>query len=148
LFGDICEMAIPPVYHLFVYGSLRSGFHTPAYEYISRYFNFVGDAKVRGRLYDMGTYPGGVPADDDAFIIGELYGIRDQSEFSWAIGQLDDYEGVTVESDEVQLYRRELADAIINDGTIAAWIYWYNGDVSGRPVITSGDLMEYLEHKK
>ena len=136
------------VYHLFVYGSLRSGFHSPVYEYVSRFFNLIGDAKVKGKLYDMGSYPGGVPANDDAFIIGELYRIRDESEFSWAIGQLDDYEGVNVESDEVQLYRRELTDVFINGEMIPAWIYWYNGEVNGRPVITSGDLMEYLEHKK
>src|SRR5258705_3746557 len=99
-----------PVYKLFVYGSLRSGFRSPVYEYISRFFGFIGDAKVKGKLYDMGTYPGGVPANDESYIIGELYKILDESEFSWAIGQLDDYEGVSVESDEVQLYRRELTD--------------------------------------
>jgi gamma-glutamylcyclotransferase (GGCT)/AIG2-like uncharacterized protein YtfP len=141
-------MANSPVYDLFVYGSLRKGFHSPVYEYISRFFKFTGDAKVKGKLFDLGSYPGGVPATGDAFIIGELYSIQDESEFSWAIGQLDDYEGVNVESDEVQLYRRELTDVFINDEIIPAWIYWYNGDVSGRPVIASGDMMEYFDRKK
>ena len=141
-------MANPSVYRLFVYGSLRSGFHSPVYEYISRFFNFTGNAKVKGKLFDMGTYPAGIPANDDNFIIGELYDIQDESEFSWAIGQLDDYEGVNVESDEVQLYRRELADVFIDDEVIPAWIYWYNGEVSERPAITSGDMMEYLQEKK
>jgi gamma-glutamylcyclotransferase (GGCT)/AIG2-like uncharacterized protein YtfP len=95
----------------------------------------------------MGSYPGGVPAGDESYIIGELYKIRDESEFSWAIGQLDDYEGVNVESDEIQLYRRELADVLMENGMIPAWIYWYNGEVSGRPVIASGDLIEYLGNK-
>ena len=142
------SMSAQPVYHLFVYGSLRSGFRSPVYEYISRFFEFIGNARVKGKLYDMGSYPGGVPTTDDGYIIGELYKIQDEAEFSWAIGQLDDYEGVNVESDEVQLYRRELTDVFINDGIIRAWIYWYNGEVSGRPVIVSGDLMEYLEKKK
>lgn len=141
-------MANSSVYHLFVYGSLRSGFHSPVYEYISRFFNFIGEAKVKGKLFDMGSYPGGVPDNDDAFIIGELYKIQEESEFSWAMGQLDDYEGVNVESDEIQLYRRELTGVFINSEIIPAWIYWYNGDVSGRPVIASGDLMEYLQEKK
>jgi gamma-glutamylcyclotransferase (GGCT)/AIG2-like uncharacterized protein YtfP len=141
-------MANSPVYHLFVYGSLRSGFRSPVYEYISRFFIFIGDAKVKGKLFDMGSYPGGVPANDEGFIIGELYQIREEAEFSWAMGQLDDYEGVNVESDEIQLYRRELTDVFINNEIIPAWIYWYNGEVSGRPVIESGDLMEYLEHRK
>jgi gamma-glutamylcyclotransferase (GGCT)/AIG2-like uncharacterized protein YtfP len=135
------------IYHLFVYGSLRSGFRSPVYEYISRFFKFIGDAKVKGRLYDMGSYPAGIATTDDHFIIGELYQAKNEHEFSWAIGQLDDYEGVSVEADEVQLYRREVADVFINGETVKAWIYWFNGDVAGRPEITSGDMMEYL-HKK
>jgi gamma-glutamylcyclotransferase (GGCT)/AIG2-like uncharacterized protein YtfP len=136
------------IYKLFVYGSLRSGFHNPVYEYISRYFTLVGEAKVRGKLIDMGTYPAGIPAEDHTFIIGELYQVKHENEFSWAIGQLDDYEGVNVEDDEEQLYRREITEVLINDQPVKAWIYWYNGDVSDRPVIASGDMMEYLNHKK
>jgi gamma-glutamylcyclotransferase (GGCT)/AIG2-like uncharacterized protein YtfP len=140
-------MANSGVYHLFVYGSLRSGFRSPVYEYISRFFNFIGEARVKGKLYDMGSYPAGIPDKDDHYIVGELYKIHDESEFSWAIGQLDDYEGVNVESDEVQLYRRELTEVLINNNVIVAWIYWYNGQISDRPVIASGDLMEYLNSK-
>jgi len=28
-----------------------------------------------------------------------------------------------------------------------AWVYWYNGDVSGNLVIASGDVMQYLQEK-
>jgi len=136
------------VYQLFVYGSLRSGFKSPAYEYISRFFDLVAEAKVKGKLYDMGIYPAGVPGDDGSFIVGELYTIKNPAEFSWAIGQLDDYEGVTVEPDEIQLYKRELTEVTVNDSTSPAWIYWYHGDVRGRPLIASGDLMHYMQEKK
>jgi gamma-glutamylcyclotransferase (GGCT)/AIG2-like uncharacterized protein YtfP len=141
-------MSTPATHNLFVYGSLRSGFRSPVYEYISRFFSFAGDAKVKGKIFDMGSYPAGVLATGDSYIIGELYHIKNPNEFSWAIGQLDDYEGVNVEADEVQLYRREITEVIMNGETVIAWIYWYNGDVSNRPVITSGDMMEYLEQKK
>lgn len=140
-------MANSPVYYLFVYGSLRKGFHSPVYEYISRYFHFIGEGKVKGQLFDLGSYPGAIPVNDDSFIAGELYQIKNESEFSWAMAQLDDYEGVTVEAGEAQLYRRDLADIFINNEIVPAWIYWYNGDVSGRPVIASGDLLEYLKDK-
>ena len=96
----------------------------------------------------MGKYPAGISTSDDSFIIGELYQAIKEHEFSWAIGQLDDYEGVTVESDEVQLYRREITEVHLNGQLIPAWIYWYNGDVHGRIVIASGDLMEYMQQKK
>lgn len=103
---------------------------------------------MRGKLFDMGNYLAGVAANDDNFIIGEMYYANNENEFPWAIGQLDDYEGINVEEGEVQLFRRELTEVYINDQTTQAWIYWYNGDVSGRKVITSGDIIQYLQQKK
>jgi gamma-glutamylcyclotransferase (GGCT)/AIG2-like uncharacterized protein YtfP len=141
-------MSDPRIYHLFVYGSLRKGFQSPAYDYISRFFKFIGVAKVKGKLYDLGTYPAGVPTEEDCFIVGELYQAKNEHEFSWAIGQLDDYEGVDVETDEVQLYRRCATQVFFNDETIQAWIYWYNSDITGKPEITSGDMLEYFATKK
>ena len=142
-------MTNPGIYHLFVYGSLRSGFRSPAYEYISCFFNPVkGEAKVKGKLVDMGSYPAGVSSNECYSIVGELFEVKNKNEFSWAIGQLDDYEGVSVEFDEIQLYKREIAEVFINGKTIPAWIYWYQGDTTGRPVITSGDMIEYFKQKK
>jgi gamma-glutamylcyclotransferase (GGCT)/AIG2-like uncharacterized protein YtfP len=140
-------MKNPEIYQLFVYGSLRSGFRSPAYEYISRYFDLVGTAKVKGSLFDLGDYPAAKPVSDDKFIIGELYRIRNENEFSWAIGQLDDYEGVNVAFDETPLYRRGVVEVHINETTTPAWIYWYHGNVEGRPVIESGDVLQYMEKK-
>jgi gamma-glutamylcyclotransferase (GGCT)/AIG2-like uncharacterized protein YtfP len=141
-------MPTPSTYHLFVYGSLRSGFKSEMYTYISQFFNFVSDAKVKGKLYDLGEYPAATPTIEDAYIVGELYVVKNQHEFSWAIGQLDDYEGVSVEADEVQLYRREIADIFYNDTVTPAWIYWYTGDVNEKPMVSSGDILEYLNSKK
>lgn len=136
------------MYQLFVYGSLRSGFRSTAYEYISRYFDLVGNAKVKGLLFDLGNYPAAKPSGENKFIVGELYRIKHQNEFTWAMGQLDDYEGVDVAFDEVQLYRRELTEVICNNQLTHAWIYWYNGDISGKPSIESGDVLQYMEQKK
>ena len=133
---------------LFVYGSLRSGFKSPVYEYISRFFTFVSEARVRGKLFDMGSYPAGVATHDNTFITGELYKLNRESDFSWVIGQLDDYEGVNVEPDEMQLFRREIAEVFTNGGITHAWIYWYSGDVSGKLLITSGDILHYMQQKK
>jgi gamma-glutamylcyclotransferase (GGCT)/AIG2-like uncharacterized protein YtfP len=141
-------MKNPEVYQLFVYGSLRSGFRSPAYEYISRYFDLVGEAKVKGELFDLGTYPAARPTDKNKFIIGELYRIRNENEFGWAMGQLDDYEGVNVAFDETQLYHRDVAEVYIDNKTTNAWIYWYHGDVNDKPLIDSGDVLQYMEQKK
>lgn len=136
------------VYKIFVYGSLRSGFQSAAYDYISRYFSLIGNAKVKGKLYDMGEYPAAIATDENNFIIGELYAIKDEEEFDWALAQLDDYEGLNVEIGEMALYKRELVTVFINDNTEQAWIYWFAGSVEGKPVIANGDILEYASRKK
>jgi len=135
-------------HQLFVYGSLRSGFNHPAYAYIKDNFTLLGDAKVRGLLYDLGEYPAAVPDNGDDFIIGELYVMKEDQDFSWVIAQIDDYEGVYAEPGELPLYRRELASIIINNQTTEAWLYWYNHEILDKPVIASGDVLQYLQQKK
>lgn len=141
-------MTNPGVFQLFVYGSLRSGFRSPVYEYISRFFTLVGEAKAKGKLYDLGDYPAAIPVSEDYFILGELYTIKSEQEFSWAMAQLDDYEGLNVEANEERLYQRKITDIFINDLATSAWVYWYIGDVTGKPVIASGDILEYMNNKK
>jgi gamma-glutamylcyclotransferase (GGCT)/AIG2-like uncharacterized protein YtfP len=141
-------MTNPVVHQLFVYGSLRSGFRSTAYEYISRFFTFVAEATVKGKLYDLGEYPAAIPAQENVFIKGELYTVKNQQEFSWAIGQLDDYEGMNVEAEEVPLYLRKISPVYVNNQVVDAWVYWYNGDVTGKPLIECGDVLEYMNNKK
>ena len=135
------------IYYLFVYGSLRKGFHSEAYQYIFNYFHFVGDATVKGLLYDLGPYPAAVPTNEDANIIGELYEIKNKDEYGYALAQLDDYEGVDPLEGEIKYYRREAVDVFIADHTIKAWIYWYNQPVEGYPLIESGDVLQYMRDK-
>jgi gamma-glutamylcyclotransferase (GGCT)/AIG2-like uncharacterized protein YtfP len=140
-------MASPATHLLFVYGSLRSGFHHPAYQYISRYFHALGPARVKGTLYDMGTFPAARPDGPGTYIVGELYQIKQKDEWDWAIGQLDDYEGVQADEEGPALYERNLVTVEIGDKTEIAWIYWYAGAVGERPIVSSGDVLEYLQRK-
>ena len=134
-------------YHLFVYGSLRSGFRNPAYQYIADYFELVGEAVVRGKFFDKGEYPVAVPADDDSFITGELYLAKNKESFDWAIAQLDDYEGLNVEPGEKPWYTRQAVEVYIDKQPITSWIYWYNDSVVGMEEIITGDIMKYLQEK-
>lgn len=135
------------IYNLFVYGSLRSGFRNPVYQYLTKYFHLRGEAVVKGKLYDLGEYPVALPTDEEKFISGELYSINDPLEFSWAIGQLDDYEGLNAEEGELPLYKREQVTAYRDGNSYIAWIYWFNGSVEGKSEIESGDLIQYLQQK-
>jgi len=137
-------MSNQPCCKLFVYGSLRKGFNSPAYEYMSRYFDLVDHGKVQGKLYDMGEYPAAIPCDEPFFIVGELYTLKQEQEFEWAMAQLDDYEGVEASYDEPALYQRLTTDVFLYDGTtLKAWVYWFTGSVEGKPQIVSGDMLDY-----
>lgn len=135
------------IFQLFVYGSLRSGFRNPVYNYLTRYFHLVGEAVVKGKLYEKGEFPVARPTEEEKFISGELYAVNSPSEFAWAIEQLDDYEGLNVEDGETPLYKREATMAYIDGTGSTAWVYWFNGDVANYPVIESGDLLQYLQQK-
>lgn len=137
----------PQNLQLFVYGSLRSGFQHPAYAYISRYFSFIGNATVKGTLFDMGEYPAALPAHTNDYIVGELYVLNNTDEFGWAFEQLDDYEGLHMEDNEPALYRREITTVYINDTTTTAWVYWFNGNTTGKPQVISGDVLQYIQQK-
>lgn len=127
---------------LFIYSSLRKGFHQDIFHYITQFFSFVSMAKVEGVLSVIDNEPVATPTTGNNFIKGELYKINNVDHFSWVFGQLDEYEGLDVEQDERPPYRRELVTVYKDDGNITdAWIYWYNGDVSGKPVIFSGDIL-------
>lgn len=133
---------------LFVYGSLRSGFKSPAYEYISKYFCFLGNAKVKGELYDMGHFPAAIPTHENRFLVGELYCINDPEEFEWALAQLDDYEGINPESGIKPDYKREQVQVYLGKDIIPAWIYWYNLPIYNRPLIESGDVLDFIRLKQ
>jgi gamma-glutamylcyclotransferase (GGCT)/AIG2-like uncharacterized protein YtfP len=134
--------------NLFVYGSLRSGFKNPAYEYLAKYFTYLGEGLVKGRFYDNGIFPVAVATDNDNMIVGELYALKNEDESSWAFEQLDDYEGLHVEPGETALYKRTLELVYQEDKIIPAWIYWFNGSVDKLTPIDSGDLVNYIQQKK
>jgi gamma-glutamylcyclotransferase (GGCT)/AIG2-like uncharacterized protein YtfP len=132
---------------LFVYGSLRSGFKNDAYHYLSKYFDLVGEGTVKGKLYDNGNYPVAVATTEENFLVGELYSVKTEAEFFWAIEQLDDYEGLNVEANETPLYVREQTTVYINNQQTTAWVYWYNKPVDKFTPIASNDVMQYLQQK-
>ncbi|MGJ7030843.1 gamma-glutamylcyclotransferase family protein [Niabella hirudinis] len=134
--------------YLFVYGSLLSGFKSPAYEYIARYFELLGPATAPGTLYDLGDYPAALPDQSGRRIIGELYKIGNDHQLSYAIAQLDGYEGLSPEAGETAEYKRELVTVSCNEEQIPAWVYWFNRAIEDKPVIESGDVLQHLRDKQ
>jgi len=60
--------------NLFVYGTLRKKNSTSARVFLTQHFDFVGKTTFRGKLYDLGGYPGAVPSDKPSdVILGKLH---------------------------------------------------------------------------
>lgn len=114
---------------LFVYGSLRRGFE--AQDLMRRLAaRYVGKGSVRGRLFDLGKFPGALKIPGTSTrVVGELYQLPSAAR---ALKSLDRYEG--------NRYRRELAEVKLRDGKRArAWIYWLQRIPASQHQIRGGD---------
>jgi gamma-glutamylcyclotransferase (GGCT)/AIG2-like uncharacterized protein YtfP len=120
---------------LFVYGTLlRRSTHAMA-RYLAARASFVCEAKILGRLYNLGRFPGLVEAAGADWVFGELFDLGDKSEIT--IAELDRYE--EAELSPTALFERRLAHVVRDDGTeVEAWVYWFRGLVDERDRIPSG----------
>ena len=119
---------------LFVYGTLRLGLKNRYTLLLAESATFLGAALVRGQLYRIADYPGLVLGDDPRDCVrGDLFRLREPDK---TLALLDDYEGAE--------YRRvEAAVSLIDSReSLRAWTYVYDGDVTGKERIESGDFLE------
>jgi gamma-glutamylcyclotransferase (GGCT)/AIG2-like uncharacterized protein YtfP len=133
--------------HLFVCGTLRREmWHRipPEIATLMQSLKFVGIGKIRGQLFDLGEYPGGVVGEDFAtHIVGEIYELPQPREV-FAI--LDVYEGFVPGELEASMFARVQSLATLSDGSqLVCWLYAYNDWVATGQLIESGDYVEYLK---
>lgn len=126
--------------YLFVYGTLRRGQSHPLARMLADQAERVGAARYRGRLLDLGDYPGVVPDPQGPhWVAGDLYRLRDPQGL---LPVLDRYEGCTDAGDPSNEYRRARAE-VLGPGDVRheAWIYLYNRPTAGLTVIPGGDYL-------
>lgn len=87
----------------------------------------VGPCEIRGRLYDLGEYPGLVQGDGR--VKAELYKVKDPAVFSL----LDEYEEFDVRGPDRSLFVRHVVR--LSEPTRDAWVYFYNRPVNNLPEI-------------
>lgn len=127
--------------YLFLYGTLLSGELSNEAAAIVRQLRPVAPARVAGRLYDLGEYPGAV-VDRSAktSIKGVLFELPDDDR---VLRTLDDYEEFDRGETKQSLFVRIRAVAKLADGTrVGTWIYAYNRDPGNAKMIAGGDYTQ------
>ncbi|MDT7542022.1 MAG: hypothetical protein QOE33_1926 [Acidobacteriota bacterium] len=98
----------------------------------------VGAATVKGRLYDLGAYPGAIlDASTREKISGWVFALpRDQS----ALKSLDEYENYKPHDPAASLFIRKRTSVELSDGReLECWMYVYNRDPGDAPLVPGGD---------
>lgn len=126
--------------YLFVYGTLLDKGNEFA-AYLNNNCSFYAKGKFKGRLYDIGEYPGAV-ADGNSpdYVYGSIVLIHNTTT---VLKQLDDYEGFGDDQVQPNLFIRELMAVETDERSIDCWIYLYNLPVEGLVLIESGDYLQY-----
>jgi gamma-glutamylcyclotransferase (GGCT)/AIG2-like uncharacterized protein YtfP len=128
--------------HLFVFGTLLSGYDHPMARRLSREAELVGAARCQGCLYLVKHYPGMTLSTEPAEqVFGELYRMHDPQAL---LHTLDAYEGCPEGATQPTEYVRQLVAVALDDGRrVEAWTYVYNWPVAHLPRIASGKFLEH-----
>ena len=127
---------------LFVYGTLRPGVEHELQELLRQHARLVGNATFRGRLYDLGEYPGAVESSDDQDVVtGNVYRILNGA-LVWPT--LDAYEEYFPADRDAEFVRKQMPIQFRDSERAVAWIYAYNRDTANLKRILSGDYLQAL----
>ena len=139
--GESDLMGETPCPYFFAYGTLRRGARKDLRNFAPGRARLLGPATVPGRLYDLGDYPGMLdPAAVGDRVVGELYELGEIDE---TLERLDEYEGCEAGRGG---FRRCIRSVLLEGGRARnAWIYLYQGEVSERQRIATGDCFRRRE---
>ena len=132
---------------IFVYGTLRKETATSMFLMLACGCVYVSDGYMQGKLYAVNGYPGAIETDNpNDKVYGELYKIPDSE---LVLAELDEYEECTDQYPEPSEYiRKKLRISLFGGGSVTAWVYVFNHDVSKLMQIESGDYLTHLKALK
>jgi gamma-glutamylcyclotransferase (GGCT)/AIG2-like uncharacterized protein YtfP len=130
---------------VFFYGTLMSGFKRRGRDRIDAKLTPVGRGSIAAALFDLGLYPGAIPASDTR-VRGELHRMVDSEA---VLLELDAIEGFSPGEPDASLYVRSETSVVLEDGRVeTAWTYFYNAPLGGAQRVESGDYLDYLRVKR
>jgi gamma-glutamylcyclotransferase (GGCT)/AIG2-like uncharacterized protein YtfP len=127
------------VERLFIYGTLLPDLVRPPLDALVAKLTPIGAATVKGRLYDLGPYPGIVLDETAPQVRGELLALPEDPAI---LASLDDYEGSCH-------YCRVKCRAMAANGEVATcWVYECHADLSQADAIAHGDYRRWHTEKQ
>jgi len=131
--------------HLATYGTLMRDFEAQQHLGLADALTFVGPCRIRGVLFDLGSFPGAMPPADvpkdlrasltaPPVVHGELFRLEGRD----VVSVLDQYEGYDPDRPATSLFVRRRTVLIEPEGQ-EAFVYWYNRSVDGKPRLPLGD---------
>jgi gamma-glutamylcyclotransferase (GGCT)/AIG2-like uncharacterized protein YtfP len=125
---------------LFVYGTLRPFVAIPMAQWLAAAARYVGPARARGRLYDLGPYPGMHSARGRRqWVVGDVYRVASPR----ALRVLDLYEAGARPA-RPRFARVRCTVALVCGARRCAWVYLYRPRVRNAPRIVGGDYRRHL----
>ena len=98
---------------LFVYGTLRRGSPNKFADLFHANAQFLGNARMRGRLHQLSSYTGAVLSEEAGdWVPGELFHLHDPS----ILRTLDEYEGAEFE-------RVQITVSLEDGQDLETWVY-------------------------
>jgi gamma-glutamylcyclotransferase (GGCT)/AIG2-like uncharacterized protein YtfP len=126
--------------YLFVYGTLRFDLASVETRSLLAGVKRISAATVRGKLYDLGEYPGLILEEGGALISGEMLEL---GAAKTQLRALDAYEEFAENAVSQSLFVRTKCRAVLADGqSVEAWIYVYNQSLNAARLIEGGDYAE------
>jgi gamma-glutamylcyclotransferase (GGCT)/AIG2-like uncharacterized protein YtfP len=124
---------------VFVYGTLMLSSGHPMGVKLASEADFIGIARVQGRLYDFGKWPGLSLSDEASDIVyGEAWRLRSPASLAW----MDEYEGIRPGIAQPEYERIQHRVTIEELGTATASLYAYRWPIDYHQRILSGRWME------
>jgi gamma-glutamylcyclotransferase (GGCT)/AIG2-like uncharacterized protein YtfP len=115
--------------YLFVYGTLSPRKAPPEIRPQVRRLRRVGKGSIKGKVFDLGSYPAAILSRSGTQIKGEVFELPDDPEL---LKKLDEYEEFNQARPGQSLFRRQLVSvkmASRNGKKMRAWVYVYNREI-------------------
>ena len=124
--------------YLFIYGTLMPSEADDEIAHVVKRLRRIGTAYVRGRLYNLGEYPGAViDHSANTSIHGELVELPADKT---TLDALDRYEEFYPSRPQESLFvRKKVKIRLANGRKVEGWMYVYNRNPGNAPVIKGGN---------